>query len=319
MSLSETADRHDPSKLSDQSTSHSPASHQPGNRPTGSRSPGDRSPGSRPSAGRHTVALFGSELHLVFGRARTWVTLAVLAGVPVLVGVAIRLSGAEGGEGFIGQVAGNGFFLVVASLALSLPFFLPTAVTVVSGESLAGEASLGTLRNMLTAPAGRSRLLAAKMVALIVFCLVATMTIWLSGLIAGIVLFPIGDVVLLSGTTVSLADGLLRAFGIAILVALSLLGLAGIGLFVSSLTSTPLAAMAATFGAFIVFGILGAIPQIDEIHPWLLMYGWPSFADLLRDPPYWDAILRNLLVQAAYLFIFYTAAWARLTTRDING
>jgi ABC-2 type transport system permease protein len=256
---------------------------------------------------------------LVFGRARTWVTLAVLAGVPVLVGVAIKLSGADGGDGFIGQVAGNGFFLVVASLGLSLPFFLPTAVTVVAGESLAGEASLGTLRNMLTAPAGRSRLLAAKLVALVVFCLAATMIIWLSGLIAGMILFPVGDVVLLSGTTVSLADGLLRAFGIAILVALSLLGLAGVGLFVSSLTSTPLAAMAATFGAFIMFGILGAIPQIDQIHPWLLMYGWPSFADLLRDPPYWDAIIRNLLMQAAYLFVFYTAAWARLTTRDING
>ncbi|HEY0620992.1 MAG TPA: ABC transporter permease subunit [Kribbella sp.] len=274
----------------------------------------------RPSAGRHTVALFASELHLVFGRARTWVLLAVLAAVPVMVGVAIRLSGSSGNaDGFLGQVAGNGLFLVVASLALSLPFFLPTAVTVISGESLAGEASLGTLRNLMTAPAGRSRLLAAKMVALAVFCLAATMTIWLSGLIAGVVLFPVGDVVLLSGTTVSLADGMLRAFGIAILIALSLFGLAGIGLFVSSLTSTPLAAMAATFGTFIVFGILSAIPQISVIHPWLLMYGWSSFADLLRDPPYWDAIVRNLLMQGAYLAVFYAAAWARITSRDING
>ena len=274
----------------------------------------------RPSAGRHTVGLFASELHLVFGRARTWVLLAVLAAVPIMVGVAIRLSGSSGdAEGFLGQVAGNGLFLVVASLALSLPFFLPTAVTVVSGESLAGEASLGTLRNLLTAPAGRSRLLAAKMVALAAFCLAATMMIWVSGLIAGFALFPVGDVILLSGTTVSLADGLLRAFGIAILIALSLLGLAGIGLFVSSLTSTPLAAMAATFGAFIVFGILGAIPQIDVIHPWLLMYGWTSFADLLRDPPSWDSIVRNLWMQAAYLAVFYAAAWARITSRDING
>jgi ABC-2 type transport system permease protein len=258
---------------------------------------------------RHTLALFKTELHLVFGRARTWVLLGVLGVVPMLVGVAIRLSGSSGdAEGFIGQVAGNGFFLIVASLALSLPFFLPTAVTVISGESLAGESSLGTLRNLLTAPAGRSRLLAAKMVALAVFCLAATLTVWLGGLIAGFILFPVGDVVLLSGSTVSLADGLLRALGIAVLIAASLLGLAGIGLFVSSLTSTPLAAMAATFGAFIVFGILGAIPQIDEIHPWLLMYGWTSFADLLRDPPYWDAIIRNLLMQAAYLAVFYAAA-----------
>jgi len=273
---------------------------------------------ARPSAGRHTLGLFRSELRLVFGRARTQAGLGVLAAVPLLIGIAIRLSGPEGGEGFLGQVAGNGLFLIVASLGLSLPFFLPTAVTVVSGESLAGESSLGTLRTMLTAPAGRSRLLAAKMVALAVFCLAATMTIWVSGLIVGFVLFPVGDVLLLSGTTVSLAEGLLRALGIAVVISLSLLGLAGIGLFVSSLTSTPLAAMAATFGAFIVLGILTAIPQLHAIHPWVLMYRWSSFADLLRDPPYWNEIGKNLLLQGGYLAVFYAAAWARLTSRDIT-
>ncbi|WP_406056228.1 ABC transporter permease [Kribbella sp. NBC_00889] len=275
--------------------------------------------GRRVTAGQHTLGLFRSELRLVFGRARTQAGLGVLAAVPLLIGIAIKLSGSDGdAQGFLGQVAGNGLFLIVASLGLSLPFFLPTAVTVISGESLAGEASLGTLRNMLTAPAGRSRLLAAKMVALAVFCLAATMTIWISGLIVGIILFPVGDVLLLSGTTVSLGEGLFRALLIAVVISLSLLGLAGIGLFVSSLTSTPLAAMAATFGAFIVLGIMTAIPQLHAIHPWLLMYRWQSFADLLRDPPYWHEIVRNLLVQAAYLVVFYTAAWARLTSRDIT-
>jgi ABC-2 type transport system permease protein len=273
----------------------------------------------RPDTGRHHLPLFRSELRLIFGRARTQLGLGVLAAVPLLIGIAIKISGDEGGEGFLGQVAGNGLFLIVASLGVSLPFFLPTAVTVISGESLAGEASLGTLRSMLTAPAGRSRLLAAKMVALAVFCLAATMTIWVSGLIVGFVLFPVGDVLLLSGTTVSLTGGLLRALGIAVVISGSLLGLAGIGLFVSSLTSTPLAAMAATFITFIVLGILTAIPQLHAIHPWLLMYRWPSFADLLRDPPYWHDIGLNLLVQAAYLAVFYAAAWARITSRDING
>ncbi|MFI6826089.1 ABC transporter permease [Kribbella sp. NPDC050241] len=275
--------------------------------------------GRRVTAGQHTLGLFRSELRLVFGRARTQAGLGVLAAVPLLIGIAIKLSGSDGdAQGFLGQVAGNGLFLIVASLGLSLPFFLPTAVTVISGESLAGEASLGTLRTMLTAPAGRSRLLAAKMVALAVFCLAATMTIWISGLIVGFILFPVGDVLLLSGTTVSLGEGLFRALLIAVVISLSLLGLAGIGLFVSSLTSTPLAAMAATFGAFIVLGIMTAIPQLHAIHPWLLMYRWQSFADLLRDPPYWHEIVRNLLVQAAYLVVFYTAAWARLTSRDIT-
>jgi ABC-2 type transport system permease protein len=273
----------------------------------------------RLGAGRHTLALFLSELRLVFGRARTQAGLAALAAVPLLIGIAIKIAGSDNdAQGFLGQIAGNGLFLIVASLGLSLPFFLPTAVTVISGESLAVETSLGTLRNLLTAPAGRSRLLAAKMVALVVFCFAATMTIWLSGLIVGFILFPVGDVLLLSGTTISLGEGLLRALLIAVVIALSLLGLAGIGLFVSSLTSTPLAAMAATFCTFIVLGILTAIPQLHAIHPWLLIYRWQSFADVLRDPPYWHDIIRNLLLQAGYLAVFYTAAWARITSRDIT-
>jgi ABC-2 type transport system permease protein len=48
---------------------------------------------TRPSAGRHAVALFISELRLVFGRARTLVGLGVLAAVPLLIGIAIKVSG----------------------------------------------------------------------------------------------------------------------------------------------------------------------------------------------------------------------------------
>ena len=267
----------------------------------------------------YPLQLFRSELHLVFGRLRTMLGLGVLAAVPVLIGVAIKLSGGGDAEGFIGQVTDNGVFLVVASLGLSMPFFLPTAVTVVSGESLAGEASLGTLRNVITAPAGRSRLLAAKMVALAVFCVVATMTVWVAGLITGVALFPIGDVTTLSGGSIPLADGLLRALGMAGLISASMLGLAAIGLFISSLVSTPLAAMAATFSTYVLIGIADAIPQLHAIHPWLLMDKWLSFADLLRDPPFWDNIVKNLGLQAAYLVVFYLLAWARLTSRDISG
>lgn len=267
----------------------------------------------------YPLQLFRSELHLVFGRLRTLLGLGVLAAVPVLIGIAIKLSGGGDAEGFIGQVTENGVFLVVAALGLSMPFFLPTAVTVVSGESLAGEASLGTLRSVITAPAGRSRLLAAKMVALAVFCVVATMTVWVAGLITGIALFPIGDVTTLSGGSISLSEGLLRALAIAGLISASMLGLAAIGLFISSLVSTPLAAMAATFSTYILIGIADAIPQLHAIHPWLLMDKWLSFADLLRDPPFWDNIVKNLGLQAAYLVVFYLLAWARLTSRDISG
>ena len=76
---------------------------------------------------------------------------------------------------------------------------------------MAGEANLGTLRYLLTIPAGRTRLLVVKYAAIVIFALAATAAgrRW-SGTIMGLALFGGGDMTLLSGTQTSLADGLWR-------------------------------------------------------------------------------------------------------------
>jgi ABC-2 type transport system permease protein len=271
--------------------------------------------------------LMRSELRLVFLRPRTAAMLGFLALVPVLLGVALRYfhdgsrSGGDGGGGaldFVNQVTGNGLFLVFASLAAALPFFLPMTVGVVAGDSIAGEANGGTLRYLLVAPAGRTRLLLVKFAGILAFCLAATLTVALTALVVGAALFPMGDVPLLTGDTVSMAEAAWRAILIALCVAASLVGLAAIGLFVSTLTTIPVAAMAGTVGVVIVTAILTGIPQLSALHPWLFTDGWLSFGDLLRNPVPTDDILRNLGLQAAYTAIFGTAAWSRLHERDIT-
>jgi ABC-2 type transport system permease protein len=276
-----------------------------------------------------SLGLFRSEFVTVIRRWRTLALLAVLAGVPILIGIAVKIDGSDGGGGggpdggggpaFITQITNNGLFLVFTGLAATLPFFLPLAIGVVAGDSIAGEAHSGTLRYLLVAPAGRTRLLLAKYASVLAFSLVATLTVALSGLATGLALFPLGDVTLLSGTTISFADGLLRALLIAATVALSLTGIAALGLFISTLTSSGIAAMATTVGLLITLQILNAIPQLHAIAPYLFPHYWLSFADLLRDPVYWDEIRRNLGLQALYVAVFGSAAWARFTTRDITA
>ena len=95
-------------------------------------------------------------------------------------------------------------FAALAGLTIAIPFFLPLVVAVVSGDAIAGEANLGTLRYLLTRPSGRTRLLATKALTVAVFCLAATVAVALGGLLAGVILFPVGKVVTLSGTTISL-------------------------------------------------------------------------------------------------------------------
>ncbi|MGP3973403.1 ABC transporter permease [Streptomyces sp. 8N114] len=275
-----------------------------------------------------SLGLFRSELLVTFRRWRTLALLGVLAAVPVLVGIAVKVEtsdggsiGDGGGEGpaFISQITNNGLFLVFTSLAATLPFFLPMTVGVVAGDAVAGEASAGTLRYLLVAPAGRTRLLLAKLTTVVAFCLAATLTVALSALVTGALLFPTGEVTLLSGTTVSFGEGLLRALAIAAVVALSLFGLAALGLFVSTLTNSGIAAMAATVGLLITVQIINTIPQLDEFHPFLFPNYWLSFADVLRDPVYWDDILKNLGLQALYAAVFGSAAWARFNNRDVTA
>src|SRR6266487_3815794 len=76
---------------------------------------------------RFSTRFFRSELWLIFGRRRNWVGMAVLASVPILLIIAVKVSPPAGGEGpdFINQIAQNGVFAALTSLTLEIPLFLP--------------------------------------------------------------------------------------------------------------------------------------------------------------------------------------------------
>ncbi|MYQ78198.1 MULTISPECIES: ABC transporter permease [unclassified Streptomyces] len=276
-----------------------------------------------------TLGILRSELVTTLRRWRTLALLGVLAAVPVLIGIAVRIETADGssagagggggGPAFLSQVTNNGLFLVFAALAATLPVFLPMAVGVIAGDAVAGEANAGTLRYLLVAPAGRTRLLLAKYAATLGFCLVATLVVAASALAVGALLFPVGDVTTISGTTIGFGEGLVRAGVVAVFVAASLTGFAALGLFVSTLTNSGIAAMAATIGVLITVQIVDTIPQLSGVHPYLFPHYWLSFADLLREPVYWDELLKNLELQGLYVAVFGSAAWARFTTKDITA
>lgn len=272
----------------------------------------------RPAGG---LALLGSELNVLFRRWRTWAMLAALAAVPILIAVAVRVSSSGGtpgrGPAFLDSITQNGLFVALTALVVSIPLFLPLTVGVVAGDTIAGEANLGTLRYLLAAPAGRVRLLLVKFAGAAAFCIAATVTIVVAGVIIGAALFPIGPVTLLSGDTVSIGEYALRATALAGYVTVSMLGLSAIGLFVSTLTVVPVGAMATTVVISAVAQILGALPQLEWLHPWLFSSYWLEFADLLRQPISWGSFGDNALLQLGYIVVFGALAYSRFVTKDI--
>src|SRR4051794_12282093 len=264
-----------------------------------------------------------SELRLVFGRRRNLVLLLGLSMVPLVLGTVLFATrdSALGGQGpaFIGNVPGNGLFLVIASLFLCLPFLLPLTIGIASGDAVAGEASAGTLRYLLVVPVSRTRLLGVKALGALLFAGAAVVAIALVGLVVGAAYFGLRDITLLSGTTVPLLDGIVRVAGVVAYVGLSMTGLVAVGLFFSTLTEVPVGAMAATVVVAIVSGVLDQIPSLHTIAPALLTHHWLGFAEFLRLQPDWSVLGRGLALQAAWVAIFGALAWSRFTTADVSS
>src|SRR6478609_5433643 len=131
-----------------------------------------------------------SELRLIFGRRRNLGGLLVLASVPVLISIAVKVSSpGRGGDG-------------------------PDIFS-----SIAGEANIGTLRYLLAVPVQRARLLTVKYLAIVIFSLVATLTVSVTGIVMGLALFGGGDMTLLSGTQIGFGAGLLRVMAASLYLA----------------------------------------------------------------------------------------------------
>lgn len=247
--------------------------------------------------------------------------LFTIALIPIALAIAVKLSSSTipAGEGppFLDRVSQNGFFVGFTALVLAIPLFLPLTLSVVAGDTIAGEANTGTLRYLLVAPVNRGKLLAVKFAGVAAFAFAATITLLASSLLIGFLLFPFGSVTLLSGDTISLPAGIFRLLISAVYVTISLLGLGSIGMFISTLTVIPVGAMAATVVISTVMQILDNLPQIAVIHPYLITHNWLGFTDLLRNPISYSSFFTNLGVQIAYILIFGALSFSRFTTKDI--
>jgi ABC-2 type transport system permease protein len=271
------------------------------------------------------------ELRKLVLRPRVWVSVLLLCLLPAIVGVFLATADfapppGQGGA-FLSAVLRNGSLYPAAALALVLPVFLPLAVAVVAGDSIAGEAAAGTLRYLLVRPVGRTRLLAAKLVALAVFILFAVLLVVLTSLALGVGLFGTGAeavgqpgaVTSLSGVSLSSADLGLRLLGVVGYIVLSMLGFGAIAAFLSTVSDSGLGAALGALAVLITSSVLETLDAATVVKPYLPTHYWLSWIDFFRDPVFWRNIDSGMLLQAGYIVVFFGAAWANFATKDVTS
>jgi len=271
--------------------------------------------------------VIGVELRKLVSRPRTWITIALINALPVLVAVLLAVTelGPRPGTGpaFLSAVLSDGTLYPLAALAMVLPLFLPVAVALAAGDAVAGEAQAGTLRYLLLRPVSRTRLLVAKLVSVLAFVLITVLVVAVTAYLTGVLL--LGDQPLattttsVSGTALTeqeLAGRTLLALGYAVL---AMLGVAAIALFLSTVTDSPQVAAMAALAFVLSSTLLLTLDAADVLAPYLPTRYWLAFVDLFRDPILWRDLVRGVLQQGAYVVVFLGAAWANFSTRDITS
>ena len=302
--------------------------------------------------------MIGVELVKLLRRPRTWISVVLTCALPFLVAVFItitHLTPPPGqGSAFLSAVLQDGALYPAAALALVLPVFLPVAVAVVAGDSIAGEASTGTLRYLLARPVGRTRLLVAKLISVTAYVLLVVLAVTFTAYATGVFLLgpsqaaavgqaPPGSgaagaggpglagqaptagqaaggaVTSLSGAPLSLLQLTERIAGAIVFITVSMLGVAAIALFLSTITDSALGAAMGALAALVASEVLVTLNAATVVQPYLPTRYWLAWIDFFRQPIFWRDIQRGFGIQAIYVVVFLAAAWANFSTKDITA
>jgi ABC-2 type transport system permease protein len=294
------------------------------------------------------------ELFKLVRRVRTWFTIGLICALPLVVAIFIavtHLAPPPGqGSAFLSAVLDDGQLYPAAALALVLPVFLPVAVAVVAGESIAGEASAGTLRYLLARPVGRTRLLVSKLISVTTFTLMAVVAVTVTAYATGVLILgpsraaavgtspgglpgsiaPVAGgaptaglqagaaITSLSGTPLTTLELVERVLGAMAFITVSMLGVAAIAIFLSTLTDSALGAALGALATLVASEVLVTLGAASAVQPYLPTRYWLAWIDFFRQPIFWRDIQRGFGIQAVYVVVFLAAAWANFATRDIT-
>ena len=304
--------------------------------------------------------MIGVELVKLLRRPRTWISVVLTCALPFVVAIFItitHLTPPPGqGSAFLSAVLQDGALYPAAALALVLPVFLPVAVAVVAGDSIAGEAATGTLRYLLVRPVGRTRLLVAKLVSVTAYVLLVVLAVTFTAYATGVFLLgpsqaaavgqappggaaggggaagtglpgqpPTagqaagGAVTSLSGAPLSLLQLSERIAGAIAFITVSMLGVAAIALFLSTITDSALGAALGALAALVASEVLVTLNAATVVQPYLPTRYWLAWIDFFRQPIFWRDIQRGFGIQVVYVVVFLAAAWANFSTKDITA
>jgi len=278
--------------------------------------------GYRPEA----TLTFVTELRRQASRRRTQLTLGFVLLLPLIILVAFELGGSNGGGGggSRGQFAAladiatsGGLNFALFTLLVSASFLLVVVVALFCGDTVASEASWGSLRYLLAIPVPRGRLLGSKLQVSLVYSLAALVILTGTALLAGTLRYGWHPLRTTFAGEIANGPALLRLLGILAYLAVSLLVVAGLAFLLSVFTDAPLGAVGGAVLLQIVSSILDQITALGSLRVILPTHYSDAWLGLLSSPIQTDGMVKGAISALLYASVFFGWAWYHFAHKDV--
>ena len=267
-----------------------------------------------------------AEVRRQASRRRTQLALGFMALLPVIILLAFEFGGDgdddNGGGAFSSLVdlaTSGGLNFALFSILVSSSFLLIVVVALFCGDTVASEASWGSLRYLLAVPVPRARLLGVKLIVALGYSLLALLTLAGTALLLGTLRYgwhPLGSTV---AAEIPAGEGVLRLLGIIGYLSVILLVVAGLGFLLSVLTDAALGAVGGAVLLWILSGILDQITALGSIRDFLPTHYSDAWLGLLSTPMQTDDMVKGAISAICYATIFWGLAFYRFTRKDITS
>ncbi len=266
------------------------------------------------------LTIYRWELRKLRSQKRTYLGLGAAAAVPIIFVVALATRGGGPNDVAFGRyVHDTGLAIPLVLLLFGSVWMFPLITALVAGDIVAAEDRNDTLKLILTRSVERQQVFAAKALAAISYAILAIVVSGTVGLIAGILASGFNPIVSLSGTRISAASGLGLVWASLGVYLLPIIAIACIGLLLSTVFRNSGAAIVGTLMFSLLVQLVGILPGLGGLHPYLLSTQFQAWQGFLRTPVDWAPILRAIWVCAIYALPALAAAALVFLRRDVAG
>jgi ABC-2 type transport system permease protein len=261
------------------------------------------------------------ELFKLRYQKRTYLGLGAAAIVPILFVVAVHFRhDRRGGDfAFSSYLTKSGLAVPLVILLFGAIWLFPLITALVAGDIFASEDHNGTLKTVLTRSLERWQIFAGKWLAATTYAIVAIILSGTVAVIAGSIQSGFNPLQSLSGTIVSAPKGLELVYVSLLVYLIPIMTIVAIGLLLSVVTRNSAAAIVGTLMVSLLFQLIGILPGLGSLQPYLLSTQFNAWQGLLRTPIDWSPIVRAAWVCALYGIPSLAAAYLVFLRRDVAG